>query len=193
MSLYELTEEIALAEKEVELWAEEHEGDVTDCDFERILGELGDARDDKALNVGVWYKNLLSEENALAEEIKALTYRKKVLANSSKRIKNYLQDLLPQDTKLKNSRCQIGWRKNSAVELSEGITPEELKKLNENLTKTEVDFSKSAIKDEIKTGGMVLNKETPNGWVEIPYMEVEKEDGSIVKFCIPQHKNIQIK
>lgn len=157
MSLYELNEEIAMAEKEVELWAEEHEGDITDCPFEKIIGELEIARDDKALNCGVWYKNLVSQSKALAEEIKSLTARKKAFNNKAERIKNYIFDLIPKGENLESTRCKIGWRKSKAVMVSidPKALPEEYQKVTVAADKTEL---KTALQGGEKIEGVSLQE-----------------------------------
>lgn len=194
MSLYQLNNELFLAEQMLEEWAEEHEGDITDFPLNEELDKLEMDRDTKALNVGVWYKNLLAQAEAIKDEVRVLSRRKQTMENAAARMKLYLQDNVPQGIKLENSRCKISWRKNTAVALPEGITPEELKKLSPSLTKTTVEFSKSAIGEEIKTGGLTRKKTLPgNVEVDVPYMEVETPEGKKFAFSIPQHKNIQVK
>ncbi len=146
-SLYELTTEIANIEEMLEEWASGHEGDITDFPLYDELEKSEGAKDEKSLSVGIWYKNMISEEKAIAEEIKSLSARKTTLKNKSERIKSYLQENMENGTKLENARCKIGWKKSSSVSLF--VDPD---KLPEDFKKVTITADKAALKDFCKTG-----------------------------------------
>lgn len=157
MNLYKLTEEIKLAEKMVEDWAEAHEGDITDCPMDKILDKLQMDSDEKALNCGIWYKNLIAEAEALKDEMDKLAIRRKTLVNKAESLKKYVQDFLPKGTKLKNSKCVIGWRKSTKISIPSELKPEFVKGiLKTMIVKTKEEFKLKACADYIKTKGKLV-------------------------------------
>jgi len=115
MKLYELNEEIALAEGEIETWAMEHEGDITGCPFDKILDELNIEKEQKLLGVASWYKNLISDSKAIADEVKALTARKKAIEAKAERLKLYIDSGLEKGKKISDSKSALSWRKSVSV------------------------------------------------------------------------------
>lgn len=115
MKLFDLNDEILLAEQQVEKYAEEHGGDITDCPFDKILGDLKGEKNEKLLSIGTWYKNLNAEAKAFAEEIKYMTIRKRVLDNKASRLKDFLAFSFEDGKKLNDSKVALSWRKSQKV------------------------------------------------------------------------------
>ena len=118
MKLYELNEEILIAEDAVEAYAIEHDGDVTDCPFEKILDDLKGEKDAKLLGLAAWYKNLNVEAKAVAEEAKKLTARKTALANKAQRIKDYIYFNLDVGKKLSDPKVILKWSSSKSVDVT---------------------------------------------------------------------------
>lgn len=116
-SLYEMTEELKALMDDLDMWAEDHEGDITDYPMERLEKLEGDVKE-KALKIAGMYKDLKANEEMLAEEAKALAARKKAHGNKKDRLKKYLESCLPPNAKWENARAAIAWKKNPpAVEV----------------------------------------------------------------------------
>ena len=147
MKLYELTEEIELAEQQIEIWASEHEGDITDCPFEEILGGLKEEKEKKLFNLGVWYKNMISDSKAIKSEIVSLSARKKALENKSQRIKNYLFENLEKGEKVSDARISFSWRKSESL-----VIDCETKDLPEEYQKITIEPKKAELKKFLKLG-----------------------------------------
>ena len=130
MNIYELNQELAIAENLLDEWAIEHEGDITDFPLFEEMEKIELMKNDKALGVGVWIKNLTAESDALAREAKTIAARKKALANKIDSLESYILSIVMPGEKLSNSRCKIGWRKSSTVELlvDENDLPERFQK-----------------------------------------------------------------
>jgi hypothetical protein len=116
-TLYELSEELKLLMDDLEDWAEQNAGDISEYPMERLEKLEGDVKD-KALKIAALYKDLKANEEMLAEEAKALAARKKAHGNKKDRLKKYLESCLPANAKWENARAAIAWKKNPpAVEV----------------------------------------------------------------------------
>jgi len=124
MNLYELNQDIRDIEKALEEWAMEHEGDITEFPLLSQLDGLAGEKEEKILRIALWYKNLISDEKALKVEIDNLSARKKVAKNKAENLKNYLQQIVGQGDKIKDSKVAIGWRKSAIINLL--MEPEKL-------------------------------------------------------------------
>jgi len=147
MKLYETIEELTYVEAELESYAIEHDGDITDFPLEVYMGELQMERDKKLLGLGCWIKNLDSDAEALRAEEQNLAKRRRVIENKSKNIKNYLAMNLEEGEKLSDSRCVLYWRKSTRVNVT--VDPEFLP---EEFKKIEYKADKTKIKEYLKTG-----------------------------------------
>ena len=81
------------------------------------LDELVMERDKKIRNIACWIRNLESDENALAEQIKLFTARKTACKNKWESLKSYLAAFL-HGSKWQNEEVKISWRKSESVEVS---------------------------------------------------------------------------
>lgn len=147
MNLYQLSQEAVAMESLMEEWALAHDGDITKFPLIEELEELEGAKEDKALSLGVWHKNLVAEESAIKAEMDALMKRRKSLQNKADRIKDALQNFLIPGTKYSNARCVIGWRKSTSVNVL--VEPASLPEEFQNVSVT---ANKTAIKDALMSG-----------------------------------------
>jgi hypothetical protein len=153
LTIFELDEEMKAAEEAIEKYAEEHEGDITDCPFNDILENLQMQKEDKCLNVAAWIKNLKAEAGAIEGEKKALYKRESALKNKAERLTNYLEFAIKPGEKLQNSRAVIGWRKSTAILLHPDFTPEQFPS---QFTKTEITISKTAVKEAMQGASSLI-------------------------------------
>ena len=124
MKLYEVKQELIILEREMDEWASEHDGDVTEFPLlgkvEQFEGDL----ESKALSLGVWFKNLSSDAKAINEEKKNLAVREKAVKNKAERLKLFLSGINPNGATYISSKCVIGWRKSEVVKFS--VEPESM-------------------------------------------------------------------
>lgn len=160
MNLYELGEEAQMGNDAIMKWAEEHNGDISECPMVEIMEKIEGDITKKLLGWGVWFKNIESDSNELSNEIAKLAYRKKVLDNQADRIKATISHFL-NEQKLVNSKVVINRTKSKQVVVSdkESLDKKYLRVIPE---KSEPD--KNAIKAAVKagekiTGAAVVNKE----------------------------------
>jgi hypothetical protein len=147
MKLYELTAELEQARTELEAWAEEHEGDISECPALLSLELAESDIEDKALNIACLVKDWSAQADAISVEKKRLEQREKVLKNRSDYLKRYLSKNIPEGKKFENARAVISWRKSNALLVD--IPPEELP---EQYQKVKTEADKTGIKAAIKSG-----------------------------------------
>lgn len=157
MKLYELNEEIEIAERAINEYAEKNEGDITDCPFEVILEDLKGEKDAKLLGLSVWYKNLNAEAKAIAEEVKVLGARKSAIANKAERLKDFIEASLEPNKKLSDSKVSLSWRKSQAVAVTV-----EAEDLPLEYIKTTIAPDKTAIKTALNSGKEIMGVDLVN-------------------------------
>lgn len=150
MTLYELIEEAQMGEQELEKWAAEHDGDITECPMVDIMEKIEGDIKTKLLGWGVWYKNLMAESDALKAEIVKLTQRKKVLDNKAGRIQATISHFLTEK-ELKNENVVIKRTRSTSVFVSDINYLDD--RFLRKVTKEEPD--KKKIKDALKVGAKV--------------------------------------
>lgn len=154
LSIYELDEEMQIAEAKINEWAETHDGDITECPFNDILDGLQGEKNEKFLNVALWIKNLKAEAKAIEDEKKSLYNREKSLKNKADRLTGFILYNMKKGEKLKNAKAEITWRKSKSVWIKPDINPELLPK---EFTKTEITISKTALREHMEDGKLILN------------------------------------
>lgn len=82
------------------------------------LDALSMEREAKIEGAGLWVKDLRAEAAAIAEEIKALTERKKAAEKKADSIAEWLERSL-EGEKFTTPRVAMTWRKSSAVEIAD--------------------------------------------------------------------------
>lgn len=147
MNLYEINQEMKATQTKLEEWAIANDGDITDCPLEAELNALELTREEKAINMGLWVKNLSASQTALKTEAKNLSDRAGVIGNKIDRLKSFMSDFLPNDTKIEDSRCKISFRPSEVVEVD---NVKEIPKKFQKVKDPTAD--KTALKKAIKAG-----------------------------------------
>lgn len=143
MTLYEINMEI-LACVDLE------SGEI--IDFER-LEELQMQREEKIEKVALWYKNLLSDADALKAEKTILAEREAAARRKADSIKKWLQEAL-NGSKLTTPKVAIAFRKSESVEIDDEIFAGWVQAHDRDdlLTYKDPTPNKTAIKAAIKAG-----------------------------------------
>ena len=115
--------------------------------LEECLQKIESQRDEKAIRIGCFLKSIRHEAAALKEEKLRLQKRQQSCELTIKRLSSYLEQFLPEGTKIKDPRCVINWRKSEAVNcwVDPGMLPPKFQRL-----KVQADLS--AIKTALKSG-----------------------------------------
>lgn len=146
-SLYEINEQI-LETIDFET------GEVTD--FEKFE-ELKLERDTKIENVALWYKNLLSEAEALKAEEKAFNERRKSAESKADSLKRYLDSALAGN-KFSTNKVAISYRKSTSVFVEDiDKLPDEYKKEKIDISADKTELAK-ALKDGKEIEGASLTE-----------------------------------
>lgn len=148
LKLYEVSELLRDAYAAVEALAEGNGGEIPD-DWDRFFTDVQMERDEKAVNIARWIKNIEAEAEAVRSEEKRLSERRRAAEAHADRLRSYLACHLPVGTKITDSTVVIGWRKSSSVEVDEGALPDEWFKITRTPLKAE-------IKEAIKAGATIL-------------------------------------
>ncbi len=161
MRLYEIDQAIEEALNRVQV--DEETGEVTANPDLEMLEKLQMERDQKIENVGIFIKNAKAEAEALAQEAKRLTERKRVLENRMESAKGWLAMALAGE-RFDSTRVQITFRTTESTEI------DDINKIPEEFLKyAEPTADKTAIKKAIKDGE------------EIAGAHIEKKQSMIVK------------
>ena len=138
-NLYDINEEIL---KCVDM----ETGEIID---EEKLSSLQLEFNEKVEGIACWIKNLLSDAQAIKEEVANLSARKKSYENKAESLKKYLSSAL-DGQKFKTSKVSISYRKSESVDVqSINSIPEEYLKF------TAPTADKTAIKKAIKSGEVI--------------------------------------
>lgn len=150
MKLYDTIEELTHLEAELEDYAAEHEGDITDFPLTTYLEQLEMERDKKLLGIGCWIKNLMAEAEAIKMEEQKQAKRRKALENKSDNLKSWIALYLSKGERLSDSRCVLSWRKSEQVHIDADAEtlPMEFKRIKYEAKKKE-------LKKYIKAGNTV--------------------------------------
>ena len=108
MTLYEIN-------REIEACVDDETGEIIDAER---LEKLELDRKTKIENVGLWYKNLVSDAQALKNEIDVLQERKKKAESKAEQLKMYLDSVLTGE-KFETGKVQMFYRKSKSVNLDD--------------------------------------------------------------------------
>ncbi len=112
MKLYEINEQIEALLNDVD-------PETGEINFDpAALDELMLAREEKLESIALAIKNIAADVNAIAQEIRTLTERKRVLENKAESIKGYLQNALA-GSKFSTPKVAISYRNTKSVEINE--------------------------------------------------------------------------
>lgn len=110
MNLYEIDKRInEILEHDISI--DEETGEVFDVS---ALDGLDMLRNEKAEHIALYIKNITAEADAIANEVKTLTERKRVTQNKAERLKQYLATILNGD-KVETPRVRISYRASTSV------------------------------------------------------------------------------
>ncbi len=144
MTLYEIKEQYLNALNNLEV---DEDGEITNIDV--IDKAEGDFKD-KAEAVACYIKSLDAEAKALKEEIENLNARMKSKQNYSEKLKDYLSFCMEstQIERIETPKVNLYFRNSSKVVVDDEAAIDE----KYIVTKTTTTISKSAIKDDIRSG-----------------------------------------
>lgn len=144
MTLYEIKEQYLNALNNLEV---DEDGEITNIDV--IDKAEGDFKD-KAEAVACYIKSLDAEAKALKEEIENLSTRMKSKQNYSEKLKDYLSFCMEsaQVERIETPKVNLYFRNSSKVVVDDEAAIDE----KYIVTKTTTSISKSAIKDDIRSG-----------------------------------------
>lgn len=86
-------------------------------DFKALNG-LKMERAEKIRNIALWYKDLLSDAEAIKREEQQLNQRRRAAENKALQLKSYLANVLDGE-KVKEPQFAISWRKSQAVNITD--------------------------------------------------------------------------
>ena len=149
MKLYELTTEIALAEKMLDEWAEMNEGDLTGAPAMELLDKLEMDKTEKILSIGTLIKNVNADVSAFGDEIKNLQARQERAKKKIESLMNYISINCNPGDKFENKQVRISWTKSGpvVVDCEVEALPAEYKRV-----KTTTEPDKKALKELCKKG-----------------------------------------
>ena len=144
MTLYEIKEQYLNVLNNLEV---DEDGEITNIDV--IDKAEGDFKD-KAEAVACYIKSLDAEAKALKEEIENLNARMKSKQNYSEKLKDYLSFCMEstQIERIETPKVNLYLRNSSKVVVDDEAAIDE----KYIVTKTTTTISKSAIKDDIRSG-----------------------------------------
>lgn len=146
MNLFEIESEIKKILEGMEV--NEDTGEVTGIEG---LEELQLAKEEKIRNTALYYLNLISDANELAEQEKKFRERKQSVQKKAERIKEYLSAALNGEG-YRCTECAVKFSRSKRVE----VTPDFIRWAKENadeyLTYKEPEPNKTAIKAAIECG-----------------------------------------
>jgi hypothetical protein len=138
--LYEINQEI-------EACIDTETGEI--LDYER-LNALQIEREEKIQGVALAVKNLLSDANAISQEVTTLAEREAKCRKKAESLKGWLAYVLAGE-KFSTAKCTVSFRKSTAVSITDAeAIPEEFVKIE-----TTKSPNKAAIKKALQNGGFV--------------------------------------
>jgi hypothetical protein len=144
-TLYDLTEELKALRDDLEMWAEENDGDISTYPMERLDKLEGDVKA-KVLKCAQLYKEWNAQAKVIAAERKALAAREKAHENRGERIRAYIESCLPPNAKYEDGRSAVSWKNNPpAVEVL--IPADQLPKKYQKIT---IEADKLGLKADMK-------------------------------------------
>lgn len=143
-SLYDIKKEILEC-------IDQETGEILDTDK---FDQLQISRNEKIENIGLYYKNLLSDADQLKIEKERFAEREQIIRNKADSLKKYL-DYSLHGEKFGTVKLNISYRKSSSVEIvDQTLIPKDYLK-----TKTVESIDKMAISKDIKSGKTVSGAE----------------------------------
>lgn len=157
MNLYQINSEIEnlldrISDSE---WISSPEENPNPDSLINSLNDLKIQRQTKIQNLALFYKNLNAFQNAIADEIKNLQQKKKVIENKIEFIKNYLKNNLFEGEKINGENYSISWRKSESIEIDPFIDEKKFAEQYPELVSVKIEIQKSKVKELIKSTGLI--------------------------------------
>lgn len=163
MTLYEIEDAILQC-------VDQETGEIIDPE---ALDALQMEREKKIENVALWIKDLRADAEAIGNEVKALTARKKAAENKAEQLKAWLLDALGGEI-FKTSKVRVSYTHNTRLNVIDeqsvvDFIQSHYQDPEEFLKYTQPEIRKDAVKAEIKMG------------VQIPGACVEQTESVVIK------------
>ena len=146
--LYEIDKLLQDTVDAVLIQAEQAEGEIEES-WSEFLDTVRMERDQKALGLARYIKNITAESEAVQEEKQKLAKRQSILENRAMSIKAYLCNHLQSGEKLADANTVISWRESSSVEIGD------VAKLPICYVRTEIIPDKTALKKALQDGEQI--------------------------------------
>ena len=121
----------------------------------QALESLQIAREKKIEGVIKWYKGLVAEAEAFKSEINALAIRKKSIENKAESLKNWLDFVHENKSKVSYGTCGLSWKESVSVKIL-SLSELPTKYIVETITEAP---DKVAIKEDLKNGEVLAGAE----------------------------------
>ena len=163
MTLYEIEDAILQC-------VDQETGEIID---QAKLDALQMEREKKIENVALWIKDLRAEADAIANEVKNLTARKKAAENKAEQLKAWLAEALAGEI-FKTSKVRVSYTHSTRLNVTDeqsvvDFIQSHYQDPEEFLKYTQPEIRKDAVKAEIKMG------------VQIPGACVEQTESVVIK------------
>lgn len=152
MNLYEIDKEIRALATQISEWAEEHDGDVTECPAVSEMESLAMDRERKILSLACLVREEEAKAKVIELEIARMQARYDARAREAERMRKWLESNVRPGEKFKDARVTVSLRESKAVMVD--IPVEELP---ETYIRTKIERApdKKAIGEVLKLGEMV--------------------------------------
>lgn len=149
LTLYQIDERLQQAMEAADYEASQNDGIIPE-ELAAQLDGLEMEREQKAINIARYIKNLNAEAAAYDAEADRLFRNARAVKNRVDFLKSWISYIMP-GWKYKDATCTVSWRKSERLEIIDANSvPAEFKRIV-----TEEKIDKTAIKEAIKTTGTV--------------------------------------
>jgi hypothetical protein len=156
MNLYEIDSKYQEVLSQIEQYAEEHDGEITD-EQANLLEAVSGERNSKIENCLKYFKNETAKAEMIDKEIEALKKRQKAHTNHASWMKGNLAAVVGQGTKLEYSCGKISWRASSSVEIIDSkVIPESYLRIIPEQREPDKNFIKQTLKSGKEIPGVKL-------------------------------------
>lgn len=191
-TLFEINQEYRDILAEMEIWAEDHEGDITEFPLLDRLSVLDGDLGAKALNIAALIKELNAEAKAIKDLGDSLVARARAKQNRADRLKQYLSDNVPMNAVFEDKRAKVCWQGNGgarATELMPEVRPEDLPELYKRIV---VSADLTAIRESLEaTLAETEGAQSPE--ITGEPLELKDEEGKVLAIVKPRGKSLRIK
>jgi hypothetical protein len=188
-TIFEISTEYRDILADMELHAENNEGDITDFPLLDRLAVVEGDLSHKALNIAALIKELNAEAMSIAELGTSLVARATAKANRAERLKQYLKDNVPMNAVYEDARAKVSWAGNGGVrpfKLMPEVLPEDLP---EKFQRKEITVKTEEVRKELEAGIVAGHEPEKTG----EPLELKDESGKVLAVVKPRGKSLRIK